>query len=465
MKVMNKWLGIAFLLFAFISCKDDGGGNQFYGMDLSSIKMDISDAKMLAICGPNEQTRSGIDEIGLFKIDDDGNMTAVQTTVEGTQEEVRLVPERMVPLSEDYVLMTHIMVYSENDPYGTYLGDYMDSYVVRKSDGAVFKIDGEKYPAFSDTYFYSNYEEYGVDMNPRTDKHNNAYCLVSSQTGNGGDIYKFSLGNLSDVTMQRITLDQFPVYVSNYPLHPYEVDDAGNCVTFVNSVDGNQKRVILYKALGGMYEFPEDLNIFEYFVGDNGNLYCCSQTGDWGNYEYRIYPLEIGNQVNYNFSNSISKRTQTAYADYDAKVVSLENGYIHVFLASASSAQEGANNMLVFNSRTNEIKEVGFLPGEMNKVIGISNNSIYRIMNHSIYKYDFLTDEKSVIPIQFDFNTCSIYRDWQAYNVPQGSKFILGAIRNTDMAILRIEVDMETGEATVFEDIQDRPIISLVQIG
>ena len=113
MKVMNKWLGIAFLLFAFISCKDDGGGNQFYDMDLSSIKMDISDAKMLAICGPNEQTRSGIDEIGLFKIDDDGNMTAVQTTVEGTQEEVRLVPERMVPLSEDYVLMTHIMVYSE----------------------------------------------------------------------------------------------------------------------------------------------------------------------------------------------------------------------------------------------------------------------------------------------------------------------------------------------------------------
>lgn len=100
----------------------------------------------------------------------------------------------------------------------------------------------------------------------------------------------------------------------------------------------------------------------------------------------------------------------------------------------------------------------------MEEVVGISNNCIYRIMDHKIYKYDFVAEEKSVTPIDFDFNTCTVYKDWMAYNVPNGSKFILGAIRNSDMAILRIEVDMETGKATVFEDLQDRPIVTLVQL-
>ena len=58
----------------------------------------------------------------------------------------------------------------------------------------------------------------------------------------------------------------------------------------------------------------------------------------------------------------------------------------------------------------------------------------------------------------------TIYKDWSACNVPDDSKFILGAIRNSDMAILRIEVDMESGKSTVFEDIQDRPIVTLVQL-
>jgi hypothetical protein len=137
----------------------------------------------------------------------------------------------------------------------------------------------------------------------------------------------------------------------------------------------------------------------------------------------------------------------------------LENGFIHVLLATDDT------NMLVYNSKDNTIREVGFQPGEMENVVGISNNCIYRIMNKSIYKYDFIAEEKSATPIDFDFSGCATYRDWDTYNAPQGSKFILGAIRNSDMPRLRIEVDMETGKSKVFEDAQDRPIVTLVQVG
>lgn len=202
--------------------------------------------------------------------------------------------------------------------------------------------------------------------------------------------------------------------------------------------------------------------MFNCFVGYNGDLYCCSYPNEKdysSNKQYKIYPLEVGAQVLYDFENAVSKTTQTSYSGSDSRIYTLENKYIHVLVAT-----DDTNNMLVYNSKEETIKEVGFTPGTLEDVVGVSNNSIYRIMDNKIYKYDFVSDEKDITPIDFDFSSCTVYKKWSAYNVPNGSKFILGAIRNSDMAKLRIEVDMESGKATVFEDMQDRPIVTLVQI-
>ena len=77
--------------------------------------------------------------------------------------------------------------------------------------------------------------------------------------------------------MQQVTLDQFPL--SYYSNHPYEVDKRGNCVTTVDIEGTSEKRTILYKSEGGMYEFPQSDGVFNYFVGYNGDLYCCSFFG------------------------------------------------------------------------------------------------------------------------------------------------------------------------------------------
>lgn len=445
---MKKIFSLSLILLFFMSCnKDDNGYREF---DMLMVKLNIADAEMLALCG--NETKSGNEGNDLFKIDKNGKMDKVVWVVPGTMDTLRIVPQLILPLSEEYVLFSSIAV-SCNNPNSHYINDsYGDSYVIRKKDGAVFKIDGEKYPDFYDLYYgYSHVN--GNDLNPRTDKLNNAYCLAGGYSPQS--VYKFALGSLSDITMQKVSMDQF--FIDSYnTTHPYEVDFKGNCITLVEN-----DRVILYKAEGGLYEFPQDENVFEYFVGYNGNLYCCSYLNKDNYYDkqYKIYPLDVGVQVLYDFENAVSKSTQTNYSGYKHRIYTLENNYIHVFLAT-----DDTNNMLVYNSKEETIKEVGFTPGTLDDVVGISNNSIYRIMGNKIYKYDFVSDEKEIISIDFDFNSCTVYKKWSAYNVPNGSKFILGAIRNSDMAILRIEVDMESGKATVFEDMQDRPIVTLVQI-
>lgn len=454
---MKRVISSVLLLASLIACdKDD---NSYHNFSLSSVRMDIADAKMLALCGSGTQTKSSADDLSLFKIDKDGNMTAVRSMVDGTNEEIRLVPESIWPLSDEYILCPRIWYYRSGENYGS--SDW-NSYLINKKTGRMYVIDGEKYQGFSDTDFSYQIRE-GIDVNPRTDNLDNAYCLARGYSSSGSSqmgIYKFALENSDNITLQKINLDQFPI--GDWSKHPFEVDAAGNCMTYVRLDDLGEKN-ILYKADGGLYEFPKSDGVFDYFVGYNGKMYCCScldKENYWENKRYKIFPLEIGVEVSYDLAQATSKETQTNYAWDRSRTYTLENNFIHVLLAT-----DDTNNMLVYNSKDNTIKEVGFLPGEMEDVVGISNNCIYRIMNNSIYKYDFIAEEKSVTPIDFDFSGCATYRNWDTYNAPQGSKFILGAIRNSDMARLRIEVDMETGKSNVFEDAQDRPIVTLVQVG
>ena len=227
----------------------------------------------------------------------------------------------------------------------------------------MYVIDGNKYPDFRETDFSYQIKN-GIDVNPRTDDLNNAYCLVKGYSSSGMSIYKFALENFDNITMQKVNLDQFPIEIGNYR-HPFEVDAAGNCMTYVRLDDLGEK-YILYKADGGLYEFPKSDGVFDYFVGYNGKMYCCSCSDkDWQNKQYKVFPLEIGVEVSYDLAQAVSKDTQTTYnVWYGARIYTLENGFIHALIAT-----DDTNNMLVYNSKDNTIKEVGFLPGEMEDVV------------------------------------------------------------------------------------------------
>ena len=447
-------------LMSFIACdKDDNGNNR--EVNLSMCRMEIADAKMLAICNNGSAvTKSSDEELSLFKIDQNGAMTIVRCIQEGTNEVVELRVPSIIPISNEFILCPRIEYPVQSaDGYVWYNWDG-DSYLINKTTGRFYRIDRQKYPDINSLeYSFPELSKQKYDINPRTDALGNAYIAVPEKCR----IYKFSLKDVDNITMQQINLEQFPV--ACWYSHPYEVDAFGNCLTYFQD-NALGEKILLYKAAGGMFEFPKADGVLNYFVGQDGNFICCSQFGEWRNYEYKFYPIKPGVNVDYDLARAASKKTQTEYAReyrYKHGAYTLKNGYIHVLL-SPDNISPNPNTMLVYNSKDNTVKEVGFIPGEMENVVGIDNNSIYRIMDKKIYKYDFIKEEKSVIPIAYDFSGCTTYKDWDTYNVGQGSKFILGAIRNSDMAALRIEVDMETGKTRVFENPQDRQIITLVQV-
>lgn len=97
-------------------------------------------------------------------------------------------------------------------------------------------IDDNQYPDFRNID-YNDELERGIDVNPRVDQFNNAYCLAGEYSPT--KVYKFALSSLDDIMMQQVTLDQFPL--SYYSNHPYEVDKRGNCVTTVD-IEGTSEK-------------------------------------------------------------------------------------------------------------------------------------------------------------------------------------------------------------------------------
>lgn len=197
---MKRIISSVLLLASLIACdKDDNSYNNF---SLSSVRMDIADAQMLVLCGNEALTKSSADDLSLFKIDKDGNMTAVRSMVDGTNEEVRLVPKSIWPLNDEYILCPRIWYYRSGQDWGS---SDENSYLINKKSGRMYVIDGNKYQGFSDTDFSYQIKE-GIDVNPRTDNLNNAYCLANGYSSSGlsqKGIYKFALENSDNITMQK----------------------------------------------------------------------------------------------------------------------------------------------------------------------------------------------------------------------------------------------------------------------
>ena len=112
-------------------------------MDLKTVRLDIADAKMLVLCDKGTKTKSNPGDMDLFKIDGKGNMRSVLWIAPGTTDTVRIVPEVILPLSDEFVLFSQIQTFYSN-PNAHYYIDYGNSYIIRKKDGAVFVIDNQK---------------------------------------------------------------------------------------------------------------------------------------------------------------------------------------------------------------------------------------------------------------------------------------------------------------------------------
>lgn len=107
---MKRIACLSLALLSLVACNKDDEYRSVE-LDLKTVRLDIADAKMLALCDKGTKTKSNPGDMDLFKIDGKGNMHSVLWIAPGTTDTVRIVPEVILPLSDEFVLFSQIQTF------------------------------------------------------------------------------------------------------------------------------------------------------------------------------------------------------------------------------------------------------------------------------------------------------------------------------------------------------------------
>ena len=228
MKMIKKILSTVAIIMAIIvlnSCSKDGHGPDYAKMRVS--RMDIAGAKAVGFIDSSAGSRADAVSSGLYKIDANGNISAVAVYFtedeEGNQteheSEVRLANAGMANVSNDYIYFSNC---SFTDKNGEYISGLPRKILVRKTDGKMWNLDSE---------------HTGVDFTPNSnlkswqfyqDDNGTLYYASTFDVGSFiRYIYKFNLKT------EPATIEQVLTKTIEYP---YSVDSKGVICGPVNTV-------------------------------------------------------------------------------------------------------------------------------------------------------------------------------------------------------------------------------------
>lgn len=201
---------------ALNSCSDDGPD---YGKMRVS-RMDIAGAKAVGFIDSSTGSRGEALSSGLYKIDANGNISAVAVYFtedeEGNQtkheSEVRMEQAGMANVGNDYIYFYYC---SFTDKHGEYIYGLPLRILVRKTDGKMWNLDEEytgiDFPLSSgELRPWQFYQDYNGTL---------YYAAQVKDKGKVGNIYKFNLKT------EPATIEQVTANVELYP--PYSVDSQG----------------------------------------------------------------------------------------------------------------------------------------------------------------------------------------------------------------------------------------------
>ena len=167
------------------------------------------------------------------------------------------------------------------------------SYLVRKTDGAVFSLANAGNPS------YNNYNDYKNSSIIKTDKQNNLYFLTDAYLNNTW-IRKIVKVNLSGVD----SLQSTTVSASTDRVSKFDVDWNGNIIyegSLAESTSSPASVRRLKKLNGGLVNLGD---MSSYWIGLDGCIYYCSPTiHSWE------YDPETGACINSNYGYPIKKIT------------------------------------------------------------------------------------------------------------------------------------------------------------
>lgn len=470
-KILASVLAGILVCMTISSCSSDDDereGNGGKVTDLRLKKLDMSGGVYLTLAATNSTSKAN-DDKGLFKIDADGNMTAVVLTCIETEDgsistertDISVVPEKIISLAKAYTLLAGCTFKNEKGEtvelwsmYGDTNGQF--NILVRNTDGSIYYIPDE-----ADAFFPQYDEDYSLAIDKKGALYiSNQYSnllgrveLVSNGTTNITQI------NPSDV---RVGWKIWPL--DNGTVVVYDDDHLENMTAFYpnggfEKIGGwqNDSRTKYYYVDHQL----KAVELTEHPANEAGKAYS----------ELTIHPFTIGTTVG-----------SFAVAEAEASITGLRYDYTNEE-EPAEWAERGSTNsdwlkglyshnhhyfigqMLLYDQYAKQITEI---PVDIvDRIIFPTENNTYRgkaytVQNEGCTWFDIET--MTYGEVTFDFSPVESFMLTNYYaDVPAGKCMIWG-VRNSDGKPICITADIETGSVVCSENDDDRKIVALIPL-
>lgn len=419
-----KGKGFFFILcvcMTFISCSNVAEDKNDVRSNASVLKfLDIQNAKNLYIGTSNSGTRSAGDSATtqkLFKITEDGYVEEVKYLDENKKEiTISQQPAVIQTVNEEYIFVG----FGWSDSIST-------SYLVRKTDGAVFDMTKAGNP-----------EQIQNRDWIQTDRNNNMYYLTYISDTFSRKIVKI---NLNDSSLLGVTT----VSASTDDVREFKVDWNGN--VFYN------ERI---RKLNGSFENCEpNFSFSTSWIGLDGNLYYLSYNdGQYGtsNYSYAIKKMEIDNsyKINYEicgYSDNITNLDAFAFPKtvVQDKLFFIGGSEIYEVINDGADIRKVDLNLDMYIIQSTSTENFYY-------ILGRDNNR-----NTVIIKVDPKTDNYTLL---LDQNNYEVF----SFTASETDGITFNALRMSDGKKIIGQVGINGGEVTILDEEGDAEITYLQRI-
>lgn len=461
------FLAVLIGIMGLASCSKDDPGNQTQNLRWSQV--DLTGAKYLVL-SENPVSKSTGAPSDVFKVDENGNMTAVvfyftydnNGNSQQARSDVKVVPQKISSYDGGQYMLLHDCDFRDGQGQSIYLPHYGGSYnfLIRRKDGAVFHIpysEKDKFPATNSKYTAK------VDHNG--DLFVCKSSVISKVEAKDGQTYLRQITPNGIGADQFVLTDQTDVLIGAYSAFSYS-------------------GTIFYPN-GGFEKFSST----RYGYDANG----CTYFGETSFFLDGNQLKLIERRSKYDVANQLSTDTLGIrnVAIGSAPPIAINKEYSHCRIQSwsdNSSQEERAVNfvgssgisckdhfvlinepyLLVCNRNDNGTRV--FVPDEYPEIINdgkpledkIINNVLFGFNSttRTIQKYNFETLTYS--EVQYDDSSVGQYVQLGislGYNA-----YIINGVRNSDGRSVVIEIDHSTGAVKTTVAPDERKITELIQL-
>lgn len=452
------------------ACGDnDGTGGFDASKTIKLQKLELGNAKYLSLSGPSSRAHSeAATEVGLFKIDEHGNVSTVVLScvetddgaVTHVREDIQVIPRHLISLVGVYTLMSdcefktaegdliNMLSYYEPGSYGAF------NILVRNSDGRIFYI-----PQSAGKYFAN------PKIQSTTLDHDGNLYLLPSVEGND-DLLELTLQNdnlvIKQVNPNNIgvtgdqiwPLDNGTIVVSSwgdyytflYPNGGFEQNSLFDKEHIFLSQTADGIKAVRLEVRNGTPQREYIVSLHDYTVGTSAGGNVLSQP---------IASISSGTEYSTNLGDA-------NYIDWVSKA-SMNHDWIRAVYETVDSYLLG--QCLVVDKQTKRITPLNW--EQSNRLIFPREDNTYKGLAWSTSSEDaswcnIETLEYGVV--YFDLSQAGAFQQTGSFSdIPSGKVTITG-VRNSDGKQVICIVDIETGHAVCSVNDSNRPITVLVPL-